>query len=78
MLLRTKLSIALAGMALAFGVSSTAQAQSITGGTHLSDGQLRSKTIEVRQNKSRWNYSRQMNGLNLMMSQNNNVRNCYN
>lgn len=78
MLLRTKLSIALAGIALAFGVSSTTQAQSITGGTHLSDGQLRSKTVEVRQNKSRWNFNRQQQGLDLMMSQNNNARNCHN
>lgn len=77
--MKRKLLVILASMTV-LGLSATAQAQQggITGGTHLSDGQRRSKTMQVKQNKSRWNYSRQMNGLNLMMSQNNNARNCYN
>lgn len=73
MLLRS-LSIALAGITLTFGAIGTTQAQSIAGS--LSDSQLRSKTMQVKQNKSRWNYNRQREGLDLMIAQNNSVSNC--
>ena len=74
MLLRSKLSTALLSIALTFGAIGTTQAQSIAGS--LSDSQLRIKTMEVKQNKSRWNYNRQREGLDLMIAQNNSVSNC--
>jgi hypothetical protein len=67
MLLKTKLSIALAGTVLAFGVSSTAQAQQyrsfpISG---LNEQQVKSNQMKVRQYRQRYNYKHMVKGLEL-------------